>query len=158
MRKHNYYIKESMDNRVFNWIVTLLLVLFGLLALYPIAFVIVASVSDPVRVNSGDVWLWPIGFQLDGYKQVFQNQWIFIGYRNSLLYTAAGTFLNVLVTVMAAYSLSRKDLFGRPLFSWLVAIPMWFGGWAHPHLYCDKPAESAEHACDSDSDRTGQQL
>jgi putative aldouronate transport system permease protein len=128
MRKHNYYIKESMDNRVFNWIVTLLLVLFGLLALYPIAFVIVASVSDPVRVNSGDVWLWPIGFQLDGYKQVFQNQWIFIGYRNSLLYTAAGTFLNVLVTVMAAYSLSRKDLFGRPLFSWLVAIPMWFGG------------------------------
>lgn len=128
MRKHNYYIKESMDNRVFNWIVTFLLVLFGLLALYPIAFVIVASVSDPVRVNSGDVWLWPIGFQLDGYKQVFQNQWIFIGYRNSLLYTAAGTFLNVLVTVMAAYSLSRKDLFGRPLFSWLVAIPMWFGG------------------------------
>lgn len=128
MRKHNYYIKESMDNRVFNWIVTFLLVLFGLLALYPIAFVIIASVSDPVRVNSGDVWLWPIGFQLDGYKQVFQNQWIFIGYRNSLLYTAAGTFLNVLVTVMAAYSLSRKDLFGRPLFSWLVAIPMWFGG------------------------------
>lgn len=128
MRKHNYYIKESMDNRVFNWIVTFLLVLFGLLALYPIAFVIVASVSDPVRVNSGDVWLWPIGFQLDGYKQVFQNQWIFIGYRNSLLYTAAGTFLNVLVTVMAAYSLSRKDLFGRPLFSLLVAIPMWFGG------------------------------
>ena len=128
MRKEKHIIKESADNRIFNISVTVLLVVFGLLALYPIAFVIIASVSDPVSVNAGEVWLYPIGFQLDGYRQVFTNRWIFIGYRNSLLYTACGTALNVLVTVMAAYALSRRDLFGKPLFSWLVAIPMWFGG------------------------------
>ena len=128
MRKEKHIIKESADNRIFNISVTVLLVVFGLLALYPIAFVIIASVSDPVSVNAGEVWLYPMGFQLDGYRQVFTNRWIFIGYRNSLLYTACGTALNVLVTVMAAYALSRRDLFGKPLFSWLVAIPMWFGG------------------------------
>ncbi len=128
MRKEKHIIKESADNRIFNISVTVLLVVFGLLALYPIAFVIIASVSDPVSVNAGEVWLYPIGFQLDGYRQVFTNRWIFIGYRNSLLYTTCGTALNVLVTVMAAYALSRRDLFGKPLFSWLVAIPMWFGG------------------------------
>lgn len=128
MRKEKHIIKESADNRIFNISVTVLLLVFGLLALYPIAFVIIASISDPVSVNAGEVWLYPIGFQLDGYRQVFTNRWIFIGYRNSLLYTACGTALNVLVTVMAAYALSRRDLFGKPLFSWLVAIPMWFGG------------------------------
>lgn len=127
-QKHSIKIRESIDNRIFNGVVTLLLVIFGLLALYPILFVIIASVSDPVRVNSGEVWLYPVGFQLDGYKQILANQWVFIGYRNSLLYTIFGTMLNVLVTVMAAYSLSRKDMYGRPLFNWLIAIPMWFGG------------------------------
>ncbi len=120
--------KESLDNRIFNGIVTFLLALCGLAALYPLLFVVVASISDPVRVNSGDVWLFPVGFQLDGYVQVFGNKWIFIGYRNSLIYTVLGTFLNVLVTIMAGYPLSRKDLYGRKLFNWYIAIPMWFGG------------------------------
>lgn len=128
MRKKKNAIRESMDNRIFNHIVTTLLLLFGILALYPILFVVIASVSDPVRVNSGEVWLYPVGFQLDGYMQVFTNRWIFIGYRNSLLYTIFGTALNVMATVMAAYSLSRRDLYGRGFFSMLIAIPMWFGG------------------------------
>ena len=112
--------KESLDNRIFNGIVTFLLVLCGLAALYPLLFVVVASISDPVRVNSGEVWLFPVGFQLDGYLQVFGNKWIFIGYRNSLIYTVLGTFLNVLVTLMAGYPLSRKDLYGRKLFNWYI--------------------------------------
>lgn len=121
-------IKSGWDDRVFDWGVTALLVVFGLLALYPIWFVIIASVSDPVMLNSGKIWLFPKGFQLDGYIEVFTNKWIFIGYRNSLLYTVIGTTLNVLATIMAAYPLARKDLFGRSFFSWLIAIPMWFGG------------------------------
>ena len=120
--------KESLDNRIFNSIVNLLLILFGLLALYPLLFVMMAYISDPVSVNSGDVWLYPVGFQLDGYKSVFKNKWVFIGYRNSLIYTVLGTALNVLVTVMAGYALSRKDLVGKKLLNWFIAIPMWFGG------------------------------
>ncbi|MCI8691731.1 MAG: carbohydrate ABC transporter permease [Lachnospiraceae bacterium] len=121
-------IRESLDNRIFDGVVTILLTICGLAALYPLLFVVVASISDPVRVNSGDVWLYPVGFQLDGYLQVFRNKWIFVGYRNSLIYTILGTFLNVLVTIMAGYALSRKDLYGRKIFSWFIAIPMWFGG------------------------------
>lgn len=121
-------IKESLDNRIFNHVVTFLLVICGLTALYPLLFVVVASISDPVRVNSGDVWLYPVGFQLDGYLQVFKNKWIFIGYRNSLIYTLIGTALNVIVTIMAGYALSRRDLYGRKIFNWFIAIPMWFGG------------------------------
>ena len=121
-------IRESLDNRIFDGAVTFLLTICGLAALYPLLFVVVASISDPVRVNSGDVWLYPVGFQLDGYLQVFRNKWIFVGYRNGLIYTILGTFLNVLVTIMAGYALSRKDLYGRKIFSWFIAIPMWFGG------------------------------
>ncbi|MBO5070909.1 MAG: carbohydrate ABC transporter permease [Roseburia sp.] len=121
-------IKKSLDNKIFDIIVTILLVLIGAIALYPLVFVVVASVSDPVRVNSGDVWLYPIGFQLDGYIEIFKNKWIMTGYRNSVIYTVLGSILNVLTTVMAAYVLARKDLYGRKLLNWFIAIPMWFGG------------------------------
>lgn len=121
-------IKESLDNRIFNIVVTVSLIIIGILMLYPLWFVLMASVSDPVSVNSGELTLLPIGFQLDGYLQVFKNKWIFVGYRNSLIYTVLGTALNVIVTLMAGYALSRKDLYGRKVFNWFIAIPMWFGG------------------------------
>lgn len=127
MRKYAK-IRESTDNKIFNIAVTFMLIVIGLVALYPLLFVVVASVSDPGEVNSGHVWLYPIGVHLEGYKQVLKNQWIFIGYRNSLIYTVIGTVLNVLFTMMAGYALSRKDLYGRKLFNWYIAIPMWFGG------------------------------
>lgn len=126
--KQSNKIKESLDNKIFDIVVTVSLVIIGLIALYPLLFVLVASISDPVEVNSGNVWLFPKGIQFDGYLQVFKNQWIWVGYRNSMIYTVVGTFLNVLVTVMAGYALSRKDLYGRTFFNWFIAIPMWFGG------------------------------
>ena len=56
-------IKESLDNKIFNIVVVVSLIIIGLLMLYPLWFVVVASVSDPVKVNSGEVMLFPIGFQ-----------------------------------------------------------------------------------------------
>ena len=78
--------------------------------------------------NSGHVLLFPKGIQWEGYELVFKNQWILKGYRNSLIYTILGTVLNVAATVMAGFALSRKDLYGRKLLNWFIAIPMWFGG------------------------------
>jgi len=121
-------IKKSWNTRLFDTIVTIILIIAGLIALYPLWFVIIGSVSDPTRLNAGDVWLYPIGFNIEGYKAVFESQWVMVGYRNSLIYTGLGTFLNVLVTVMVAYPLARKDLYGRKFFNWYIAIPMWFGG------------------------------
>lgn len=126
--KNSTKIKKSRDTKIFDAVVTLLLILAGLIALYPLWFVVIASVSDPTLVNAGKVWLLPKGFNLDGYKAVFEHEWITIGYRNSLIYTLVGTTLNVLVTVMVAYPLARRDLYGKKFFNWYIAIPMWFGG------------------------------
>ena len=94
-------IKDSKEDRVFGFIVDILLIIIGVMTIFPLIFVLSASVSDPVMVNSGQVLLLPKGFNLDGYKAVFENTWVLTGYRNSLIYTVAGTFLNVLVTFMA---------------------------------------------------------
>jgi ABC-type glycerol-3-phosphate transport system permease component len=115
-------------DKVFQSIVYGGLLFAGILVLYPLIFVISASISDPVSVNSGKVLLWPVGIQLDGYKLIFKSPWILVGYRNSLYYTVFGTFLNVTITFMAAYSLSRKDFFGRKSITIFMVFTMWFSG------------------------------
>lgn len=115
-------------DRLFDVCVTALLLLIAVSVLYPLIFVVSASISDPNAVNSGEMWLLPKGIHFDGYKAVFKNKWILIGYRNSIAYTIIGTVLNVVTTVMAGYALSRKDLPGRSFFNWYIAVPMWFGG------------------------------
>jgi putative aldouronate transport system permease protein len=128
MKANENSIKDSKEDRVFGFIVDILLIIIGVMTIFPLIFVLSASVSDPVMVNSGQVLLLPKGFNLDGYKAVFENTWVLTGYRNSLIYTVAGTFLNVLVTFMAAYSLSRKDMYGHKIITIYMVFTMWFGG------------------------------
>lgn len=113
---------------LFDWCVTILLVLIGLVIAYPLLFVVVASISDPNLVNSGQVWIFPKGIHFEGYKMVLADSDVMLGYRNSIIYTIVGTFCNVACTVLAGYALSRRDLYGRKIFNWFIAIPMWFGG------------------------------
>lgn len=124
----NGKLKESHGDHIFSIINTAFLVLFGLLALYPLVYVLSASISDPTAVNSGRVVLLPKDIQFDGYEAIFKSKWILTGYRNSAIYMVAGTVLNVMVTFMAAYSLSRKDLFGKRFIVLLMIVPMWFSG------------------------------
>lgn len=126
--KYSGKIKRSKDNKIFDAAVTILLILTGLVAIYPLYFVAIASISDATRVAAGDVLFWPKGISFEGYSRVFKDQWILVGFRNSILYTLIGTFLNVMATVMVAYPLARKDLYGKKVFNWIIAIPMWFGG------------------------------
>lgn len=121
-------IGESFGDRIFMAVVYLVLAVIAVIMIYPILYTLSASISDPVAVNSGDVILWPKGFQLDGYQLIFENEWVLTGYRNSLFYTIFGTILNLIVTYMAAYALSRKHLYGKKLLSTLFIIPMWFSG------------------------------
>lgn len=106
-------IRDSRGDRVFTVVNYIILTLFGLAALYPLIYVLSASISEPLAVNSGRMKLWPVGFNIEGYKSILSNKWILTGYGNSLFYTVVGTFLNVLVTFMASYSLSRKDMYGH---------------------------------------------
>ena len=119
---------RSKADKVFDVCVLLILVLVGLIVLYPLLFTVSASISEPNEVNLGRVILLPKGIHFSGYTSVFNNKWIMIGYRNSLIYMAIGTLLNVTATFMAAFALSRRDLVGRAFLNWFIAIPMWFSG------------------------------
>ena len=105
-----------------------ILILVGLIILYPLYFVIIASVSDPVAVNTGQVLWKPVGLHWEGYKEVLKSKSILTGYRNTIIYTTLGTAMNIVVTMLGAFVLSRRDLVGRKIFNWYIAIPMWFGG------------------------------
>ena len=98
------------QDTVFDIVVAAALLLIIVIMAYPIYFVFVASFSDPAYVNNGSMLLWPKGFTLLGYQKVFEDARIWIGYGNTLIYTAGGTALGTLVTMMAGYALSRKDL------------------------------------------------
>jgi multiple sugar transport system permease protein/putative aldouronate transport system permease protein len=96
--------------------------------LFPILHIIAASFSNPDAVLTGRVWLFPVQFSLDGYKTIFASDSIMKGYLNSLFYMTAGTSLNVSLTLLAAYPLSRRDFRGRNVFMFLFAFTMYFNG------------------------------
>ena len=96
--------------------------------IYPLVYVISASISDPMRVENGDLILWPVGFTLEGYQEILRYEQIWVGYRNTILYTVCGTSLNLLVTLPCAYALSRKELFGRNAIMMLFTFTMFFSG------------------------------
>lgn len=127
-QKKNGRIHATGHDRAFVIIVYALLTLITLLILYPLIFVLSASISDPNAVNSGKVWLWPVGLQWKGYAKVFESRWVLVGYRNSLIYLVFGTALNVFVTFTGAYALSRKDIYGRGLLTFFIVFTMWFNG------------------------------
>jgi putative aldouronate transport system permease protein len=118
----------SADERWFNVVLYALTFLILVIVLYPLLFVLSASFSDPTAILLGEVWLWPKGFHFEGYLRVFENAEVWTGYRNTLIYTSFGTLINILLTVLAAYPLSRRDLPGRNALMLLIAITMFFNG------------------------------
>jgi putative aldouronate transport system permease protein len=118
----------SSNDRSFYNIVDILLLLVFLAVLYPIVYIFASSFSHPEAVAAGRVWLWPVRPSLEGYKAVFKYPPVLTGYANTLFYTVTGTTLNVVLTVMAAYPLSRKDFYGRNLIMVLYTFTMLFSG------------------------------
>ncbi|MBS5585469.1 MAG: carbohydrate ABC transporter permease [Clostridiales bacterium] len=113
---------------MFYAINTLLLLITFLIVAYPIYFVIIASVSNPLAVNSGQVILAPVGFTLNGYEKILAFSRIWLGYRNTIFYVILGTAIAVVLTVSLAYPLSRKDFRMRNPLMAMVAFTMIFGG------------------------------
>lgn len=121
-------IRGINADRVFYGVNGLLGALFILVTLYPLIFVVSASFSSGEALMRGEVWLLPKGVNLDAYRTIFKMPEILRGFVNSLFYTALGTAVNVVFTVLAAYPLSRKDLYGRPVLMFLFAFTMMFSG------------------------------
>ncbi|RAP77132.1 carbohydrate ABC transporter permease [Paenibacillus montanisoli] len=125
---YNPSIKESRGDRAFTFVNYTFLVLVLIMVAYPLLYIVSASFSNPGKVAAGEIWLFPKGFNVAGYKAVFDYSRFWTGFTNSLFYTSAGTMLNVTLTVMAGYVLSRRDLVGRNLFMLLFMFTMLFSG------------------------------
>lgn len=121
-------IREASNDRWFNVINYTVLTLFLIIVMYPLVFIVSASFSSPDAVISGKVWLWPVQPTLDGYEAVFKHKLIWSSFRNSVIYTVLGTVINVALTIMAAYPLARRDLYGKNAVMLLLVFTTMFSG------------------------------
>jgi putative aldouronate transport system permease protein len=131
--KEGYTMATNLRTRgekafaVFNYI---FMALLCIVCIYPLWYVLVSSISDPVLLYmQRGIMIWPLGeWNMRGYQLVMENPNIPIGFRNTLIYLGAGTFLNMAITTMAAYGLSRKDCYWNPKIMKMIAFTMYFGG------------------------------
>ena len=121
-------VRSLRSDRVYLTVVHIVMAVILVLTLYPIIYVISSSFSSPQAVSTGQVRLWPVDFSLRGYKEVFDYRVVWIGYANTIFYTLAGTLLNVVLTLFAAFALSKKTLPGRGFFTFLFTFTMLFSG------------------------------
>ena len=119
---------QNWPDLSFRIVVTVITVSAFLFVLYPIYFVVIASFSDSTLVNQGQVILYPKGVSLYGYSQIFKKPEIWVGYKNTIIYSFFGTIFNLTVTLPAAYVLSRKDFAAWGIVMKLFVITMYFNG------------------------------
>lgn len=130
--------KQPAD-RIIDVAIVLLVVAVVASVLYPLWFVIIASFSDPSAVASGSVSILPKGFRLDGYEMILKDERIWTGYRNSIIYAVVGTAVNLIITIPAAFALSRREFRPRRVLLLIFTITMFFSGGLIPSylLYRD---------------------
>ncbi len=121
-------IKESLGDRVFIFINSTIMIIIILVMLYPLYFVLIASLSNPQAVATGKVTIWIVDFALDSYKNMYKDSRIWVGYRNTGIYTIVGTLYNLAILLPAAYALSKRKLPGRIGLTWFFLFTMYFGG------------------------------
>ena len=121
-------VRRQRKDVVFDVILYTICALLLVVILYPLWFIIIASFSDPSAVAGGHVWLWPVGFTLEGYQELLRQPQVWLGYRNTIAYTVVGTLIGLAVNIPAAYALSRKDLWGRKVLMGLYVFTMFFSG------------------------------
>jgi len=121
-------IRLSTGDRIYYAVVGLLLGVFLIALMYPVVYIVSASFSSAHAVTSGKVILWPVDVGLDGYKAVFKHSLFFQSFGNSFFYTVVGTVLNLAMTIVAAYPLSRREMPFKGFFMFLFTFTMIFSG------------------------------
>ena len=119
---------RSRDDVVVDFAALIISILILIIVMYPLIYILSASVSEPQDVALGNVILFPKGFTLEGYRNILNFGDIWLGYRNTIFYTVVGTMLNLAVTLPAAFALSRKDMVGNKFFTAMFAFTMFFSG------------------------------
>lgn len=121
-------MKKSTNDRLFDIVIILISIVIMLMVAYPLYYVIIASFSKPEAVLSGKLTFLPVGFNMKSYEMVLREPKIWRGYGNTIIYTVLGTLINLVLTTLCAYPLSRKDMPYRTLLTFLVSFTMLFGG------------------------------
>ena len=128
-KKKNINLQEnSLSDRVYHYVALAILAVIIVCFIYPLWFVILASVSDPRKMVQTTFAILPVHFQLGSYGMVFENVRLIRSLFVSIFYTVTGTIINVIMTVLAAWPLSRKQLKGRKVIMLLITFTMYFGG------------------------------
>ena len=121
-------IRLCLEDRIMYAIVKILMILLIVVIAYPLIYVVSSSFSSGTAVSSGKVLLWPVDFSLDGYKLVFSYRQVWTGYWNTIILTVVGTAMNVILTTMAAYPLSRKQFAGKKIYLTIFMVTMYISG------------------------------
>ena len=119
---------QERGDRAFNVLINAFLILAAIITLYPLWYVVIASVSHPSAITLGKVFLWPVEFTLKGYELLLENERIWVGYRNTIFYTAGATALQMIVQISCAFALTRRDLPGRRALNLFFVFTMYFSG------------------------------
>ncbi len=119
---------SSIGDKIFIIFVYAFLSAIMVIVLYPLIYIVSASFSDPQAVVSGKVVLWPVDVTLRGYQAVFKNPKILTGFLNSFIYMGVGTLVNLIMTILCAYPLSRKEFTARNKIAALFVFTMYFSG------------------------------
>lgn len=117
-----------MSDKTFDVLNKTLVSIIVLIIVYPLVFVISASISDPAAVSTGKMWLWPVDITVDGFKMVFQNGDIWMGYRNTIIYVIVGILVHLFLLLPCAYALSRPEVKWKVLILWFILFTMLFNG------------------------------
>ena len=130
LKKRKNAVKEisGASDYLFYALVYLLAAIAFAITLYPYLYVLSVSISDSRAAFEGKVFLWPVGFSLEGYKSVLSEANLWVAYGNTLYYTAVGTVFNIVATTLAAYPLSRRSFVARRPLNFLIAFTMYFSG------------------------------
>lgn len=117
----------------FDYINVLLMFIVGFVTVYPLLYVVSVSFSETIYILQNKVALFPKGFNVDAYAMILQDKRIPRAYLNSVIYAGVGTFINIIITAITAYPLSRKSLFGRNIIMKLIVFTMLFTGGIIPN-------------------------
>ena len=128
MQNNAVKLYRSKSDHLYMWAVYVFTLTASLVILVPLIFVLAASFSSPEALLSARVYLWPVEFNLRGYKMIIEHDMLITGFRNTFLYASLGSLINIVMTILAAYPLSRKDLKVRNGVMFLFAFTMLFNG------------------------------
>ena len=127
-KKKTSGISVPVSDKIMNTIVMFFMIALTVVVLYPLIYIVSSSFSSGQAVSNGKVLLWPVDFSLTGYQIIFNYRQVWVGYGNTIFYTVVGTIVNIFLTTLAAYPLSRKNFQGRKFYMTIFMITMFFSG------------------------------